>query len=200
MKSRQKRGKKQKFKRENIADDPAQKAVELQTRKPGADKSKLMQRSGLPSRAFDRVYDSGVGPGCQQIDAYRNLPIDRYRNRRSGRLESLMGDWKTTGASVGAIFASVLTLGCCLPLPFIGAAGVAGASVFFAGARPWLLGLSVVLLGVGFFQVYRGLRCRTGPSKWAMACLVVSTFTVVVLLLFPQVVAVLFANLLGGRR
>jgi hypothetical protein len=147
-----------------------------------------MLRSGRPSK----VYDSGARVRRQKIDA---CPI-----RRSGRLESLMGDWKTTGASVGAIFASLLTLGCCLPLPLIGAAGVAGASVFFAGARPWLLGLSVVLLGVGFFQVYRGLRCRTGPSKWAIACLVVSTLTMIVLLLFPQVIAVLFANLLGGRR
>ena len=34
-------------------------------------------------------------------------------------------------------------MGCCLPLPFLGAAGIAGASVLLAWARPWLLGLSI---------------------------------------------------------
>lgn len=75
-----------------------------------------------------------------------------------------MTGWKASGASIGAILASLLTLGCCLPLAFLGAAGVAGASVFLAGARPWLLGLSIVLLAWGFFQVRRGLRCFKPPT------------------------------------
>ena len=83
-----------------------------------------------------------------------------------------MADWKITGASLAAVLASLLTLGCCLPLAFLGALGIAGASVFLAGARPWLLGLSIILLGLGFFQVYRGMRCRTRQSfnriAWAV--------------------------------
>jgi len=107
--------------------------------------------------------------------------------------------WKTSGVSVGAILTSLLTLGCCLPLPFLGAAGLAGASVFLAGARPWLLGLSIALLGVGFFQVYRGMRCRTRQSKTAIALLSLATLVVVFVLLFPQAIAGVLADLSGKQ-
>ena len=80
-----------------------------------------------------------------------------------------MAGWKISGASVGAMLASLLTLGCCLPLPFLGAAGLAGASVILAGARPWLLGISVLLLGAGFFQVYRGIRCRIEAESHSLS-------------------------------
>jgi hypothetical protein len=110
-----------------------------------------------------------------------------------------MSNWKTSGASVGAVLASLLTLGCCLPLPFLGAAGIAGVSIFLAGARPWLLGLSVVLLGAGFFQVYRGMRCRARQSKTAIVCLGVATLIVVLLFLFPQAIASVLADI-GGHR
>lgn len=110
-----------------------------------------------------------------------------------------MTDWKTSGVSVGAIITSLLTLGCCLPLPFLGAAGLAGASVFLAGARPWLLGLSVILLGAGFYQVYRGMRCRARQSKTAIVLLSLATLVVVLLLLFPQVIASVLADLSGKQ-
>jgi hypothetical protein len=111
-----------------------------------------------------------------------------------------MGSWKTTGASVGAILSSLLTLSCCLPLPFLGAAGVAGASVFLASARPWLLAPSIILLGLGFSQVYRGMRCRARQSKTAIALLGLATIVVVLLLLFPQVVASVLADISGRQR
>ncbi len=112
-----------------------------------------------------------------------------------------MGNWKTSGASVGAVITSLLTLGCCLPLPFVGAAGIAGASVFLAGARPWLLGFSIGLLGLGFYQVYRGMRCRARQSKTAIAMLSVATIMVILLLLFPQAIASVLADISGsGRR
>jgi type IV secretory pathway TrbL component len=91
-------------------------------------------------------------------------------------------------------------LSCCLPLPFLGAAGVAGASVFLASARPWLLALSIILLGLGFFQVYRGMRCRARQSKTAIALLTLATIVVVLLLLFPQVVASVLADISGRQR
>jgi hypothetical protein len=111
-----------------------------------------------------------------------------------------MTGWKTSGASVAAVLSSLLTLGCCLPLPFLGAAGVAGASVLLAGARPWLLGLSIVLLGLGFFQVYRGMRCRARQSKTAIALLALATVVVVLLLLFPQVIAGVLADISSRQR
>jgi type IV secretory pathway TrbL component len=111
-----------------------------------------------------------------------------------------MDSWKTTGASVGAILSSLLTLSCCLPLPFLGAAGVAGASVFLASARPWLLALSIILLALGFFQVYRGMRCRARQSKTAIALLALATIVLVLLLLFPQVIASVLADISGRQR
>jgi hypothetical protein len=109
-----------------------------------------------------------------------------------------MAGLKTTGASVAAVLSSLLTLGCCLPLPFLGVAGVAGASVFLTSARPWLLGLSVILLAAGFFQVYRGMRCRTRQSKGAIVCLGLATVVVILLLLFPQVIASILADISSG--
>lgn len=109
-----------------------------------------------------------------------------------------MSGWKITGTSLGAIIASLATLGCCLPLPFIGAAGVAGASVLIAGARPWLLGFSILLLGAGFFQIYRGVRCRARQSKTAIALLGLSTVILILLLLFPQFLASVLANISGA--
>jgi len=111
-----------------------------------------------------------------------------------------MTSWKTTGASLGAMLTSLLTLACCLPLPFLGAAGIAGASVFLAGARPWLLGLSIILLGLGFFQVYRGMRCRARQSKTSIVLLGLATLVLVVLLLFPQLIAGVLASVSDGSR
>lgn len=111
-----------------------------------------------------------------------------------------MASWKITGASLGAIVTSLLTLSCCLPLPFLGAAGIAGAALFFAKGRLWLLGISVVLIGTGFFQVYRGLRCRTPQNKTAIAFLGLATLVVVLLLLFPQIIASALADISRGPR
>ncbi len=111
-----------------------------------------------------------------------------------------MSDWKTTAASLGAMVSSLLTLGCCLPLPFLGAAGLAGASVFLSVARPWLLGLSVALLGVGFFQVYRGMKCRARQSRIALVLLGLAAVLVVFLLFFPQVLAGLLADISSQQK
>jgi len=111
-----------------------------------------------------------------------------------------MVSWKTSGASAGAVLASLLTLSCCLPLPFLGAVGIAGASVFLAGARPWLLGLSVILLGMGFYQVYRGMRCRARQSNTAITMLGLATIVVVLVLLFPQFIASVLADISVGSR
>jgi hypothetical protein len=111
-----------------------------------------------------------------------------------------MSSWKTTAASLGAMVTSLLTLGCCLPLPFLGAAGLAGASVFLSAARPWLLGLSVILLGAGFFQVYRGMKCRARQSRIALVLLGLAAGLVVFLLLFPQMLAGLLADISGQQK
>jgi hypothetical protein len=111
-----------------------------------------------------------------------------------------MSGWKTTAASLGAMVSSLLTLGCCLPLPFLGAAGLAAASIFLSVARPWLLGLSVILLGSGFFQVYRGMKCRTRQSMIPLVLLGLAAMLIVLLLFFPQVLASLLADISSQQR
>jgi len=51
-------------------------------------------------------------------------------------------------ASLAAILSSVATISCCLPLGFAAALGAGASSAFFTTLRPWLLGLSVALLGL----------------------------------------------------
>ena len=111
-----------------------------------------------------------------------------------------MTSGKTIAASLGAMVSSLLTLGCCLPLPFLGAAGLAGASVFLIAARPWLLGLSAILLGVGFFQVYRGMKCRARQSRIALVFLALAAMLVIFLLFFPQVLAGLLADISSQQK
>ena len=103
------------------------------------------------------------------------------------------------GASVGAIVSALLTLGCCLPLPLIGAFGAAGASVFLGRARPWLLAFSAILLAMGIFQVVRGLKCNVRQGRTALVLLVLATVVVLITALFPQMLAGWLADISGGR-
>ena len=62
---------------------------------------------------------------------------------------------------VAAVIAALSTLACCLPLGFLGAVGVAGASVWLQSVRPWLLASASVLLAIGCVQAYvRRNQCR----------------------------------------
>src|SRR5260370_31316062 len=62
-------------------------------------------------------------------------------------------------ASLAAILSSVATISCCLPLGFAAALGAGAASAFFTTLRPWLWGLPVVLLALGFCQQHRATQC-----------------------------------------
>jgi hypothetical protein len=66
------------------------------------------------------------------------------------------------GAPAAAILAALSALMCCLPFGFVGALGLASISVWIAPLRPWLLGAAVLLLVLGFCQIYRrGKQCNT---------------------------------------
>ena len=59
----------------------------------------------------------------------------------------------------------------------------------------------MLLVGAGFFEVYRGVRCRRRrQSKVAIVCLGVATLVLVLLLLFPQVMASALADISSGAR
>jgi hypothetical protein len=97
-------------------------------------------------------------------------------------------------ASLGAILSSLATMGCCLPLGFAGALGAAGASAFVQRFRPWLLGLSIVLLGIGFWQQRRARLCSVKRNYLSAVLLWTSVVLVVGMIVFPQEIAGFIAD------
>lgn len=99
------------------------------------------------------------------------------------------------GAPAAAIVAALSTLACCLPFGIVGALGLAGVSVWIAPLRPWLLGAAVLLLALGFWQIYRRRnQCNARRSSVSVALFWLAVVVVVFVTVFPQ----LIANLLAG--
>jgi hypothetical protein len=97
-------------------------------------------------------------------------------------------------ASLVAILSSVATLSCCLPLGFAAALGAGAASAFFTTLRPWLLGLSVLLLALGFWQQHRAKQCGV-RGRWLGNVLLWAAVVVVLgMILFPQEIAGVIAD------
>jgi hypothetical protein len=107
---------------------------------------------------------------------------------------------QTTGflASLAAIVSSVATIGCCLPLSFAAALGTGAASAFFTALRPWLLGLSVALTGLGFWQQHRATQCAVRGRRLSSVLLWVAVGVVLSMILFPQQIAAFIADHFGG--
>lgn len=97
-------------------------------------------------------------------------------------------------ASVGAILSVLTTIGCCFPIGFTAALGAGAASAFFATLRPFLLGLSVVLIGLGFWQQHRAKQCAVRGRWISEVMLWAAVVTVVGMILFPQQIAALLAG------
>lgn len=90
---------------------------------------------------------------------------------------------------------ALATLACCLPLGIAGAAGALGLSVVLERLRPWLIGLAVILLGVSAFQMYRRGKSCQKRSRLSLICLGVCTAVVLAVMIFPQKLAELLADL-----
>jgi hypothetical protein len=97
-------------------------------------------------------------------------------------------------ASLAAILASIATVGCCLPLGFAAALGAGAASAFFTTLRPWLLGLSVVLIGVGFWQQRRAMLCAVRGRLLGTVFLWAAVLVVLAMIFFPQQIAAFIAD------
>jgi hypothetical protein len=102
-------------------------------------------------------------------------------------------------ASLVAILSSVATISCCLPLGFAAALGAGAASPFFTTLRPWLLGLSVALLGLGFWQQYRAKQCTIRGRRIGNVLLWTALVVVLGMILFPQEIAAFIADRFSGR-
>jgi len=97
------------------------------------------------------------------------------------------------GAPAAAIVAALSTLACCVPLGFVGALGFASISVWMAPLRPWLLAAACVLLCLGFFQMYFRKSC-VKRSTTSLVLFWTAVMVVVLVFLFPQVIATLIAG------
>jgi hypothetical protein len=102
-------------------------------------------------------------------------------------------------ASLAAILSSVATISCCLPLGFAAALGAGAASAFFTTLRPWLLGLSIVLLGLGFWQQHRAKQCSIHVRLIGNVLLWTALVVVVGMILFPQEIAAFIADRFSGK-
>ena len=98
------------------------------------------------------------------------------------------------GAPATAILAALSTIACCLPFGIVGAAGLAGVSIWLAPLRPWLLGVSVLLLVLGFWQLYRAKQCSTRRSRVSVGLFWLAAIVVLLAIVFPQ----LLANWIAG--
>ncbi len=97
-------------------------------------------------------------------------------------------------ASLAAVVSSVATISCCLPLGFAAALGAGVSSAFFTALRPWLLGVSLALLGLGFWQQHRTKQCAV-RGRWIANLLLWAAVVVVAgMIFFPQQVAGLIAD------
>lgn len=95
---------------------------------------------------------------------------------------------------IAAVIAALSTLACCLPLGFLGALGLASLSVWARSYGTWLLGFAAVLLVSGFVQLYRGRRQCRKRSPVSIALFWLAVAVVLLIALFPQVIASLVAG------
>ena len=101
-------------------------------------------------------------------------------------------------ASLAAILSSVATISCCLPLGFAAALGVGTASAFFTTLRPWLLGVSVALIALGFWQQHQAKKCAMRGRVLGSVLLWAAVAVVLSMILFPQEIAAFIADHLSG--
>lgn len=109
----------------------------------------------------------------------------------------------------GSVFVAILASSCCiLPIVFgLTGLSVVGASAAFAAWRPYLLGLTFALLGVGFYYAYRPVKAECAPgSECAMPAtkrsgglvLWLTTVIVIAFALFPYYSGPVAEVLLSG--
>jgi hypothetical protein len=97
---------------------------------------------------------------------------------------------------IAAAVTALSTLLCCLPPTLAVAAATGSVGLFVASYQPWFVGISLVLLAVGLLQLRSAQRrCGTRRSS-SVIVMCVSAIVVLVVVLFPQVVASVLADML----
>ncbi len=95
---------------------------------------------------------------------------------------------------MAAAASALATLACCLPLGIAAAAATASLGAVLSEYRPWLLAGSAILLMVGVGQLRRLQRACATRTRGSIVVLALSAAIVVLVALFPQVVAGLVAD------
>jgi type IV secretory pathway TrbL component len=70
--------------------------------------------------------------------------------------------------------------------------------MFLTTLRPWLLGLSVILIGLGFWQQRRAKQCAVKGPVVGQILLWSAVVVVLGMILFPQQIAGFLADHFGG--
>lgn len=98
-------------------------------------------------------------------------------------------------SSMAALGSLVAAVSCCLPVgTFLVAAGAAGAARILNPLRPWLFGVSIAALILGFVQAYGRSHCSLRRNPVSIGLLWISAALVLVMLLFPQAIAGFLAD------
>jgi|SRR5207237_6842232 len=95
---------------------------------------------------------------------------------------------------VAAVIAALSTMACCLPFGFLGAFGLASFSVWAQQFRNWFIAGAAVLLVAGFVQLYRSRGQCKKRSPVSVALFWAAVAIVLLIFLFPQVIASLVAG------
>jgi cytochrome bd-type quinol oxidase subunit 2 len=97
-------------------------------------------------------------------------------------------------APVAAAVTALSTLLCCLPFGFAAAVATASVASIVSSYQRWFIAASLLLLGLGLIQLRRARRActRTPTSSAVVFCL--SAVIVLLVVLFPQMLASLLAD------
>jgi mercuric ion transport protein len=118
------------------------------------------RREGLPSREI-------LGQAIREANSVLNI-LDSSRPPSKGSKSP------TSLFAAGSVFAAIIASFCCvLPIVFaLTGFSILGASALFDAWRPYLLGLTFALLGLGFYFAYRPRREQCAPGS---ACAIPAT-------------------------
>jgi hypothetical protein len=97
-------------------------------------------------------------------------------------------------APVAAAVTALTTLLCCLPIGIAAAVATGSLSAVVSNYRWYFLGASAVLLVIGIVQLTRLQRTCATRNRGSMVILAVSGTIVLLVALFPQVLAGLLAD------
>jgi hypothetical protein len=96
-------------------------------------------------------------------------------------------------APVAAAATALATLTCCLPVGIAAATATVSLAAVAAEYRVWFLLASGALLALGILQLNRAHRQCSTRKRGSVAVLAISATIVVLVALFPQVIAALIA-------